>query len=89
MRSLTNRYAVLMMILLCCMTSGCSGLSVGPQIRTEYVVLHAGKPMQVLENTKVEGRVLDGSGDTVTQEIGGWLVMPPSHFEALKRAAEK
>ena len=45
--------------------------------------------MQVLENTKVEGRVLDGSGDTVQQDIGGWVVMPSDHWEAVKRNLEK
>ncbi|MCY3019528.1 MAG: hypothetical protein NTW87_10940 [Planctomycetota bacterium] len=45
--------------------------------------------MQVLENTTVKGRVLDGSGDAVEQDIGGWVVMPSDHWEAVKRNLEK
>jgi len=35
--------------------------SVGPQIKTEYVILHPGRPMQVLGNATVKGRAIDGS----------------------------
>ena len=45
--------------------------------------------MQVLENTKVKGRVIDGTGDTIEQEVAGWYMMPESHFLALKNAAER
>lgn len=72
----------------CCAISGC-GLTLGPTVRTEYVVLHAGKPMQVLSQTTVTGRVLDGSGDAVTQDIGGWVVMPTDHWDAVQRALKK
>lgn len=51
--------------------------------------MHPGRPMQVLENTKVKGRVLDGSGDAVEQDIGGWIMQPPDHWEAVKRNLER
>ena len=84
-----RRYLCLVAMMLCCAGLGCSGISMGPQVRTEYVILHPGRPMQVLENTKIRGRVIDGSGDAVEQEIGGWVVMPNSHFEAMKRSFEQ
>jgi flagellar biosynthesis/type III secretory pathway ATPase len=73
------------LILLSCVLSGCSGVSLGPQVRTEYVVLHAGRPLQVLENKTLKGRVLDGTGDAVDQDVGGWVAMPMDHWEAVKR----
>ncbi len=72
----------------CFATSGC-GLTLGPKVGTEYVILHPGLPMQVLENSKMKGRTLDGTGDAVQQEVGGWIMMPPSHWEAIKRNLEK
>lgn len=71
------------------MNSGCTGLTLGPQVRTEYTIVHVGKPLQVLESSKVKGRVLDGTGDAVDQDIGGWVVMPPDHWDAVKRTLEK
>lgn len=70
------------------MLSGC-GLSLGPQTHTEYVIPHAGRPMQVLENSSLKGRVLDGTGDAVQQDVGGWVFMPLDHWESVKKALEK
>ena len=80
---------LLITICLCCLSWGCQGISLGPQVRTEYVVMHPGRPIQVLENTSVKGRVLDGSGDAVQQDVGGWVTMPPDHWDAVKRALER
>ncbi len=38
-----------------------------------------------MENKTVKIRVIDGSGDAVKQDIGGWVVMPPSHWEVIKK----
>ena len=89
MRSLRNSWLLLAVTMLCSATSGCSGVSLGPQVKTEYVILHPGRPMVVLENVKLKGRVVDGSGDAVEQDVGGWLMMDPSHWEAVKRGLEK
>lgn len=72
------------------LSSGCNGgLTLGPQVRTEYTIVHVGKPMQVLESATVTGRVLDGSGDAVKQDVGGWVFMPLDHWEVVKRSLEK
>jgi len=44
--------------------------------------------MQVLENAKVKGRAIDGSGDAVEQDMGGWIAMPSDHWESVKRNLE-
>jgi len=67
-------------------TLGC-GLTLGPTVKTEYVLVTPGNPILVLENRRVEGRRLDGAG-VASFDIGGWVAMPEEHFAALKRAAE-
>ena len=36
----------------------------------------------------LRGRLLDGTGDVVTQDVGGWIFMPETHWLAVKKAAE-
>lgn len=45
--------------------------------------------MQALENTKVKGRLIDGSGKAIEQDVGGWVMMPNSHWEMVKKEIEK
>ena len=72
------------------MLSGC-GLTLGPRVATTYLIVEPGKPLVCLSNTTVTGRRLDAPEDSppVKQAIGGWIVMPESHFAALMRAAQK
>jgi hypothetical protein len=79
----------LILTLSCLLISGCSPVTLGPQVRTEYVILHPGKPVQILEKAKVRGRALDGTGDAVEQDVGGWVAMPESHWKAVKEALGK
>lgn len=89
MRNLRSRsLPLLLTISACLMNSGCTGVTLGPQVRTEYAVLHAGRPVQILENKKVKARVIDGSGDAVEQDVGGWIAMPFDHWEVVKRKLE-
>lgn len=90
MRNLKRSLMAVILTLSVCVISGCTpSLSVGPQVRTEYVIVHPGKPIQVLENAKVKGRAMDDTGAAVEQKIGGWVMMPPEHWEAVKRELEK
>ncbi len=88
---MSNRKSLLIpaLMLSFLMNSGCTGVTLGPQVRTEYTIVHVGKPLQVLESSTVKGRVLDGSGDAVNQDVGGWIMMPPDHWEVVKRNLEK
>ena len=71
------------LILLCCGSWGCT---IGPRIATKYIIVHPGKPIEVLENRKIKGILLEDPGDPVTMDIGGWVAMPPEHWEAVTRA---
>ena len=70
-------------LLISCAISGCGGLTIGPRTETRYVIVHPGRPLQILGNKTVRGRVLDGTGDAVEQDIGGWIAMPAEHWNAI------
>jgi hypothetical protein len=76
------------LILTVCGLAGCD-VTLGPKTKTEYVLVHTGRPLEVLENANVKGRVLDGSGAAVQQDVGGWVMMPPDHWDAVKKQLEK
>lgn len=68
------------------MTSGCGGVTLGPTVKTEYVVVYPGEALQVLENKTVRARSL--KTDLIgRQDIGGWVCMPREHFDILARKA--
>jgi hypothetical protein len=79
---------------ICLLTSGC-GLSIGPQTNTEVVVLKAGVPVRILDNKTVRVRTLaaekvadveNAKGGGITkQDIGGWVAMPPEHWEVIEK----
>ena len=70
-------------------TSGCSGLTFGPQVETRYVLVMPGRPLRILQNTTVQGKLLDDSGQVVNQAIGGWVCMPPEHWDVCRKLLEK
>jgi len=78
---------LLCLMMICCVSSGC-GLTLGPTVKTEYVLVTPGNPILILENRTLEGRRLDGGG-VASFDVGGWVAMPEEHFHALKRAAER
>ena len=69
------------------LSAGCD-LTLGPKTKTVYTIVYPGKPLEILEQVKVKARVIDGAGDPITQDIGGWICLPPEHWEAVKRALE-
>lgn len=74
-----------------CATLGlgaCSDLTIGPKVETRYVIVEAGRPGVVLENTTVRFRQLDDDGQVVRQDIGGWVAMPMSHWEQVRAVLE-
>lgn len=68
----------------CLATSGCKSLTIGPTTEREFIIVHSGQPIRVLENVSVTGQRLDGAGPA-TVDIGGWIVMSPDHWDAVKR----
>lgn len=66
----------------------CASCTIGPVKQTEYVVAHPGQPGQVVENTQVL-LMPAGASQPVKQDIGGWMVMPQDHFDALMNKLKK
>jgi hypothetical protein len=86
----SHRKRLLSLTLCCWMSlalSGC-GLSLGPQVKTQVVIVKPGDPLRIIENRKVKGQTLKTEAAT-EQDIGGWIAMPEEHFQALKRAVEQ
>lgn len=89
MKPQKNLFALLLLVPILSATLGCTGLTLGPQVKTEYVIAHPGKPVQVLENKDLVVRTLDGQGSPIVKDVGGWVAMPLDHWTALKTVLEK
>ena len=87
MRRLTLLFSILPLTM-CCVTAGCSGVTLGPRVETRYVIVDAGAPLEVLENKTVRARLLNGTGDAVQQDLGGWVAMPKKHWDRIKAVLE-
>ena len=79
---------LLLIVIAFLLTLGCAGLTLGPRVATQTVIVGVGKPIQVLQTVTVKGRRLD-SDVIVQQNIGGWVAMPYEHFQVLRDAAQK
>jgi len=55
------------------------------------VIVRSGTAIECLENTEVRARVLAGDGESKVfdQDVGGWIMMHPDHWEALKREIQR
>ena len=71
--------------------AGCSGFAIGPTVEIRSIVVRAGVPIEVMENETVDARVMkeDGPTDIFQQDIGGWITMPPDHWETFKKEYER
>ena len=66
-----------------CVLSACEGITLGPVVKREFIIVRVGRPIQILSNVAVQGRRLDD--DSVARvEIGGWIAMPQEHWDAVK-----
>ena len=72
-------------LMLSCLTS-CS-VTLGPRAETRIVIVRPGRAMQVTQDVEVSG-IFAGADQEVKQRIGGWIVMPREHYEALMRAVQ-
>lgn len=72
-------------IWVCSLLAGCSGLTLGPTVERQVIVVRAGTAIEVLDSVEVEARVLTEEGAVFQQNIGGWIAMHPDHWEAVKR----
>lgn len=69
--------------------SGCGGVTLGPRVEIRYVIVKPGQPIRILENKTVRGERLDGEPGSAPIDIGGWIAMPPEHWDAVKERLEK
>lgn len=76
-----NRRVLCLLVLglSCLMTSACT---IGPRVETRYVILKTGQPGKVIENVTVDMSSLNGD-EVGEQDIGGWVCMPPEHWNAI------
>ena len=86
MLSRTSRYAAMTILPTLIFLSGCD-LTLGPKVKTEYLFIHAGVPCRVVDDVTVRVRLDKENAATVKQNIGGWVVLHPDHFEKLMNAA--
>lgn len=68
--------------------SGC-WVQFGPVVKNELLIIKAGVPVEILKNVTVRGRTLgvdskDGQYKEVDQDVGGWVTMPPEHWEMIQ-----
>lgn len=78
-------YSFITALLALCILGGCD-LTLGPKVEIRYVIVKPGLPGEILESKKVRCRILkDTEGAAVVQDIGGWIAMPPEHWETLKK----
>jgi ABC-type uncharacterized transport system permease subunit len=69
--------------------AGCD-LTLGPKTETRYVIVKAGVPVELLENRELRARVLtDETGAEIRQDAGGWIAMPPEHWESVSREIKR
>ena len=86
----TRSFWVSLVSVLVLLLAGCSGLTIGPTVEKRLIVVKAGAPLQVTDQVNVHGRLLtaDEKSDIIEVDIGGWVVMHPDHWEAVKRTVE-
>ena len=71
----------------CSMILGCA-VSVGPQVKTEVVIVHPGNPVLIIENRKLKAQELK-SGLIVEIDVGGFIAMPQEHWKAVKKILDE
>ena len=83
-RTLSLKYPILMTCSLMIFAS----CTLGPRVKTETIIVRAGRPLLITENVTVKGQIA-GSDEQVHQDIGGWIALPEDHWDALMRALDK
>lgn len=74
---------------MCLSLLGC-GFSMGPQVRTQVVIVHPGNPIRVVSQSRVDGRAMNQPADAPSSnvDIGGWVAIPPDHWDVIKKRLE-
>lgn len=70
------------------MLAGC-GLTLGPTVQREFIIVKPGQPIRILSNATVRGQRTGDDSIVEKQAIGGWVAMPAEHWDVLKQELEK
>ena len=86
-KTLRSLLLIMMPIYMLIWVSGCD-LTLGPKVATKYVVVHPGKPLQILSERPVVVPVrLLGEADPQVgardQDVAGWVAMPKDHWDRI------
>ena len=65
------------------------GLTLGPTVQREFILVKPGQPIRILSNAKVRGQRLDDEAIVDGQAIGGWVAMPAEHWDIVKQQLER
>lgn len=87
-RTMGRLLALALLSATCCAISGC--IARQEVVEKTFVVIHAGKPMQILAGgKKVTGRTIEGEQHVAEQDVSGWVTMPPDHYRVIKRKLQE
>jgi hypothetical protein len=87
-----KRLSTILVLMALSLTSGCSILG---GTHNEYTIVEPGMPIQAVGNKKgkSEKNVVTGqelkSGKIATQDVNGWVMMPPSHWRVVANILEQ
>ena len=82
-----NALKILACSLLVAYAGGC-GLTIGPVVENKAIIVKPGVPIEILEGKKIKCHVMtekDGEINVFKQDVGGWIAIPPEHWESLKK----
>lgn len=88
---MTGKLTLIACAILACSLIGCD-LTLGPITKTTAVVVKPGTGIECLKNVTVPGRLLaqkDGEYAEIRQDIGGWIMLHPDHWESTKTTIQK
>ena len=71
---------------------GVWGCTIGPRTATNYVLIHPGDPILILEDRAyVQGRPLYGADNLEPTDwnVSGWVAMPQDSYQYLRKLATK
>jgi hypothetical protein len=69
------------MLMFCSLNLACSP-TFGPVVKEHTTFVRMGHPGRVMDNAEVKV-LAPGATKPTKQDIGGWYVMPPDHWEAM------
>ena len=60
-------------------------VQIGPQEKETITILHPGRPVVIERNYTVDARPLaDQNAKPAKVDVGGWVAMPPDHWDAVQ-----